>query len=284
MTDIYQDVTNRIVAALEADPGKFQLPWHKGRGFGFPTNAHTKNGYQGVNVITLWCVGHPYSTQTWATYRQWQELGCQVRKGEKGAHIIYYSTFEREDDQGDPKKVPFIKQSAVFNADQVDGYEAPLVPKLPPLERLQAIDAFVTATGANVTERGDRAFYAGNTDTITMPLGELFFDPNRTENYYSTLMHELTHWSGHPRRLARDMGGKFGNPVYAFEELVAELGAAFLCAKLSITPTVRDDHSQYIKNWLTALKGDKKFIFSAASQAQMAVDYLLQLHNDPGPH
>ena len=278
--DIYQDVTNRIIASIEAGAGKFQLPWHRGRGFGFPTNAHTKQSYQGVNVITLWCLGQPYSTQTWATYRQWAEMGCQVRKGEKGAHIIYYSTFQREQDDGTEKAVPFIKQSAVFNADQVDGYEAPVVVKLPPLERLQAVDAFVHGTGAKVVERGDRAFYWAATDIITMPLGELFFDPNRTENYYSTLMHELVHFTGHPRRLAREMGGKFGNPVYAFEELVAELGSAFLCAKLSITPTTRDDHSQYIKNWLTALKGDKKFIFSAASQAQMAVDYLLQLQDE----
>lgn len=276
--DYYQHITNSIIASIEKDPGKVTLPWHRGT-FSLPYNVHTGNHYRGINVLNLWLLGERYPLSVWGTYRQWQEMGCQVRKGEKGTLIIYFSTFEREQDDGTMKDVPYIKPSAVFNCDQVDGYERPERLELPPLKRLEAVDAFVSGTGAIVREAGSQAFYDRLADAITMPKGELFFDTEtstRTESYYSVLCHELTHWTGHPTRLFREKGTRFGDEKYAFEELVAELGAAFLCAKLSITQTVRDDHAHYIANWLDALKGDKKFIFSAASQAQLAVDFLTQ--------
>jgi len=277
--DIYQDVTSRIVAAIEANPGKFQMPWQRGGG-GLPTNAHTHNGYQGVNIITLWVCGMAFGSQTWATYRQWQEMGAQVRKGEKGSPIIYYSTFEREQDDGTQKAVPFIKSSSVFNADQVDGYTTPQKAEMPPLERLEAVDSFAKATGAIIREGGAQACYVPALDIIKMPDGERFIDTatsSRTESFYSTLCHELVHFTGHPSRLSRDMKGRFGDPRYAEEELIAELGAAFLCARLGISAEPREDHAAYINNWLTALKNEKRFIFAAASQAQLAADYLVQL-------
>lgn len=256
------------------------MPWHRGGAFGLPRNAHTGAEYHGQNIVTLWCMGLEYPEPVWASYRQWAELGCQVRKGEKGSPIIYYSTLDREDEDGKEKAVPFIKHSAVFNSAQVDGYEAPERPEMPPLERLEAVDEFVRRTGANVVEGGSQACYIPALDIIKMPEGRRFIDSatsTRTESYYSTLLHELTHASGHRSRLNRDMTGRFGSEAYAAEELVAELGAAFLCAKLSITPEPRADHSQYINSWLKALKNEKKFIFSASTQAQLAADYLLQL-------
>lgn len=276
--DIYEQVTDRIIAAIEQNPGKFTLPWHRS-GAGVPQNANTKALYQGVNIISLWISGMAFSYPVWATYRQWLELGCQVRKGEKGTPIIYYSTYEKEDGD-ETKHVPFIKQSTVFNADQVDGYQAPERPEMPPLERLAAVDAFVSATGANIVSGGQVACYVP--DLIRMPEEERFFDTEtstRTESYYSTLLHELCHWTGAKHRLARDMSGRFGNEAYAIEELIAELGAAFLCARLSISPEVRQDHSQYIANWLQVLKNDKRAIFSASSQAQLASDYLFGLQH-----
>ena len=283
MTDIYQDVTNRIVAAIEENPGEFVLPWHRGGSSGTPQNALTKALYQGVNIITLWIMGLPYPEPVWATYRQWQELGCQVRRGERGSPIIFYSVQEKEDGE-ETNRVPFIRQSTVFNANQVDGYTSPEKPKTAPLERLEAVDGFVAKTGANIVSGGSRACYVPTDDVVRMPDEERFFDTKtqtRTEGYYSTLMHELTHWTGHKNRLARDLAGRFGNEAYAMEELVAELGAAFLCARLTITPEVRADHSQYIANWLQVLKNDKRAIFSASTQAQLAADYLLGLSPDP---
>lgn len=281
--DIYQHVTDTIIKAIEANPGSFQMPWHRGGASGTPENALTRNTYQGVNIVTLWIMGMQYEHPTWATYRQWLELGCQVRKGEKGSTIIYYSTFERE--EGDEtKRVPFIKQSSVFNASQVDGYDAPVRAKLPALERLEAVDRFVGHTGARIVESGSVACYIPTEDVIRMPDGNRFFDTltsTRAESYYSTLCHELTHWTMHPTRLKRDMSGRFGSESYAMEELIAELGSAFLCARLHITPEVRQDHSQYVAHWLRALKNDKRAIFTASAQAQLAADFLLDMSPAP---
>lgn len=282
MRDLYQTVTDTIVRAIESDPGKVILPWHRQGGVGLPRNAHTSNFYNGVNVVSLWCVGmeQGYRQSVWATYRQWQEQGCQVRKGERGCIVIYYNTTQREDDDGNEKTIPFIKQSSVFNCEQVDGFVFEPEPDMPPLARIAAIEAFVVGTGAKVHEGGSRAYYSPTEDVIHLPQAERFFDTKtstRTEAFYSTLFHEMCHWTGAKHRLARDMSGRFGNPEYAAEELVAELGAAFLSAKLNVTPEPRADHAAYINNWLQALKNDKRFIFSAAAQAQLAADYLLQL-------
>jgi antirestriction protein ArdC len=277
--DIYQSVTQSIIDAIESNPGNFTLPWHRGV-VTLPKNAQSKKLYQGVNIVSLWCMGMAkgYSTATWATYKQWQELGCQVRKGERSSTIIYYSTTQKEQDDGTEKTVAFIKASGVFNADQVDGYTPEDIPVFSPIERLEAVETFVKGTGATIHYGGPHACYVQELDLIRMPEDTRFFDTDgKTQNYYSTLMHELVHWTGHPTRKPRDMSGKFGSHQYAIEELVAELGAAFLCARLGISNEPRADHAGYLQSWLGALHNDKRFIFSASAQAQLAVDYLLQL-------
>ncbi|MGE0516974.1 MAG: ArdC family protein [Hyphomicrobiaceae bacterium] len=232
--DIHAEITGKLIAAIEADPGKPTMPWRKNSGPLFmPVNAHTKNAYNGINIISLWvaaeCLG--YTAPIWATYRQWSELGCQVRKGEKSSLVVFYKEYESEPDPertDDDGKRRVARASYVFNAAQVDGYTLPDAPQpLGPIERLDAVDRFITATGASVEHGGDRAFYRPSTDHIQMPDEGLFCGTDtmtRTEGYYATLTHELTHWSGAPTRLGRYMGKRFGDAGYAAEELVALSG------------------------------------------------------------
>ena len=278
--DIYAEVTDRIVAAIEADPGDPILPWQRGGASEVPSNIETGREYRGVNILNLWVTGQlaGYTAGVWGTYRQWREAGAQGRKGEKASQIVFYNAYEREGEDGETEMRRAIRSYAVFNADQVEGYKPPEIRDLPPLERLEEADRAVRKTGAKVIEGGDRAFYRPSTDTIHVPDGARFFDTahgKRTENFYSVLCHELTHWTGHPDRCDRDLRNRFGTEAYAMEELVAELGAAFLCARLRITPAVRKDHAQYLANWLQVLKDDKRAIFAAAAKAQAAVDYIL---------
>ena len=191
--------------------------------------------------------------------------------------VVFYKQVVRETD-GEDETFRVLKWFPVCNAGQVDGWQPPPAPDGPELPRLAAVDAAVLATGAEISEGGDRAFYAPATDSIHMPDGHRFFDTEsgtRTENFYAVLLHELTHWTGHPSRCDRDLGQRFGSEAYAMEELVAEIGAAFLCARLKITPAVREDHAQYLANWLQVLKSDNKAIFTAAAKAQAAVDFIL---------
>jgi len=278
--DIYADITNRIVAAIESSPGDPIMPWHRGGATEVPTNIETGREYQGVNILNLWVIGQltGYTASVWGTYRQWQNAGCQVRKGEKASPIVFYKTYEQEGDDGDIETRRAIRSYSVFNADQVDGYTSPEIEMSAPLDRLEGADRALRATGATIVEAGARAFYQPSTDTIHMPDGARFIDTmhgTRTENFYAILLHELTHWTGHPDRCNRELGSRFGSEAYAMEELVAELGAAFLCARLDITPVVRDDHAQYLANWLEVLKNDKRAIFAAAAKAQVAVDFIL---------
>ena len=278
--DVYADITAKLVTLLESNPGDPIMPWHRGGGGGMPSNIASGREYQGINILNLWVTGQlvGYSSQMWGTYRQWREAGCQVRRGEKSTPIVFYKQYEAEGEDGTPETRRAIRAYAVFNAAQVDGYTEPSIDELPPLERLDAVEHAVRATGARIIEGGTQAFYHGERDEIRMPDGGRFFDTptgTRTENYYAVLMHELTHWTGHPTRCARDLRNRFGSEAYAVEELVAELGAAFLCARLAISPVVREDHARYLANWLQVLKNDKKAIFNAAARAQEAVDYIL---------
>lgn len=209
-----------------------------------PVNALTKNGYNGVNVVSLWVAAEirRYSAPVWATYRQWQELGAQVRKDEKSSLVIFYKEYETEADpqiQDDDGKRRFARASYVFNAAQVDGFELPSAPQpLGPIERIEAADRFVAATNARIEHGGDQAYYVPSSDHIQMPAEGLFCGSDtmsREEGYYATLVHELTHWSGAKHRLDRNLQTRFGEEAYAAEELVAEIGAAFLCAELGIT-------------------------------------------------
>lgn len=285
MTDIYQTITNAIIAAIESGQTaeKLKLPW-----IGFaslPVNASTAKNYRGINIPILWgsqlegkfCSGH------WGTYKQWQERGAQVKKGEKGTRVVFWNTINIDPEGGNEKGETrmFAKWSTVFNADQVEGFEIPILePQSGNAEILEEAENFITATGAKILYGGGRAYYERTNDTIALPDRSLFCDTETstaTQGFYSTAFHELTHWAGAPHRLNREKGKKFADSTYAFEELIAELGAAMLCASLGVATTPRADHAHYIDGWLKALKDDKKFIFTAASQAQKAADYLQSL-------
>jgi antirestriction protein ArdC len=303
--DVHEVITQKIVAAIEAGAGAFEMPWHRpGVTFTIPTNALTEKPYKGSNVLSLWIDADvkKYEHQVWATYKQWEELGAQVRKGEKGSLIVKYGewvpkeqreqagTADASDDEDQGKRL-YAKPAWVFNVGQVDGFTIAAPAPRPDLTvRLAHVDAFIVATGAEFREGGQRAFYRhrdsrGEGDFIQIPERNLFTGTatsTPTEAYESTRLHELAHWSGADHRLARDFG-RFGDHAYAFEELVAELSAAYLCAGLEITNTPRIDHAQYIANWLEVLKGDTKAIFTAASLATKAVDYLYSLQPDDDP-
>ena len=216
-----------------------------------------------------------------ATFRQAVELRAHVRKGEKGSPVVYANSItcnETDTDSGVDvaRDIHFLKGYTVFNVEQIEGlpaqYTAPASPRLDVSARIARAERFFGATGATLAHGGNRAFYRPSTDSIVLPLFETFRD---AESYYATLAHETTHWTAHESRLARDFGTKrFGSEGYAIEELVAELGAAFLCADFDLTLEPREDHAAYIANWLDVLKADNRAIFTAASHAQRAADFI----------
>ncbi len=281
--DVHEEITNRIIAAIEQGTDAFKLPWHRPAGsITRPRNIASGQLYRGINVVTLWVEAQirGFSVPVFGTYKQWQEAGCQVRRGEKASLVVFYKEYDVDPDpesDGDDGKRWVAKGYWVFNAEQVDGYELPETPQVSPVERNARVDAFMTGTGAVVRHGGQSAHYDVKADHIQMPDEGLFTGTdtsNATEAYYSTLLHETVHWTGHKSRLNRDLGMRFGKDAYAAEELVAELGAAFLCADLAVTPMLRDDHAQYIDHWLKIMKGDKKAIFTAAAKANQALEYL----------
>ena len=286
--NLHQEVTDRIVAAIEigmADGNAWKMPWHHVGAIGYPSNAITRRAYRGVNVLTLMftAAAAGYPTHQWATFKQWQERGAMVRKGEKGSQVVYYGTLNVRDadtSEDDGKTVHFLKHSHVFNAAQVEGWEAPpiIMPDL--AERIACAEHLVACSGAEIKYGVGRAYYQPAGDFIGMPAWEAFKDTatsTATEAAYGTLLHELTHWTGAEKRCNRDLKNRFGSEAYAGEELVAELGAAFLCAKLGITAEPRIDHAHYIASWLEALKNDPRAIFTAAARASDAVEYLERL-------
>lgn len=275
MTDIYETVTARIVAAMETAGKDWQRPWLAVSAM--PKNATTGREYNGVNVVNLWLTGS--ASGLWATYKQWASAGAQVRKGERGTMIVYAGTgVSRKDDNEEKENTyRFLRSSFVFSAEQVDGYTIPAVVTLSPVERNDAAERFIAATGAKIQHGKGGAYYAPELDYIGMPARETFTGTTtstREEAYYSTTLHELAHWSGHKTRLARDLNNRFGSQAYAAEELIAEMTAAFLCAELGISPTPRADHAQYLNHWLAVLRQDKRAIFTAASAATKAAEFL----------
>lgn len=311
--DVHEAITQKIVTAIEAGAGTFEMPWHRpGVAFTIPRNAATSKPYRGSNILSLWidADAKKFEHQVFATYKQWQELGAQVRGGEKGSLIVKYGEWvpkngaddikpdHGNDQDGDQAKRLYAKPAFVFNIDQVDApveLRATLVPPEPErkdlTERLDHVDAFIAATRAEFREGGQRAFYRhkdsrGEGDFIQMPPRNLFTGTatsTPTESYESCRLHELGHWSGAEHRLNRKFGERFGDKEYAFEELCGELISAFLCAELEFTNTPRLDHAQYIASWVEVLNGDTKAIFTAASLATKAVDYLIGLQPDVGP-
>jgi antirestriction protein ArdC len=254
--DIHAEITNQLIAAIEADPGQPSMPWRRSSGPLFmPVNALTGNAYNGINIVSLWVSAEvqSYGTPIWATYRQWAELGAQVRKGEKSSLVIFYKEYDADpnpDDADDDGKRRVARASYVFNANQVDGFALPGAPELlGPVERIAAADRFIANTGASIEHGGERAFYRPSTDHVQMPDEALFCGTDtmsRSEGYFATLVHELTHWTSPVHRLARDLGKRFGDSAYAAEELVAEIGSAFLCSELGITQDTSANHAQYL--------------------------------------
>ncbi len=292
--DIFQEVTDKIITLLDkVDLDNYQPPFAELAAQGWPTNPVTDHRYQGVNIPSLWFdqQDKQFSSNHWATYKQWKERGAQVRKGETGSPIIFYKTLVKteENEQGEDEEstIPMARFYTVFNADQVEGYdhhEGPNVNDTDLVQRIEAVDSFCAGTGADIRHGEDRgAYYHRVLDYIHIPATIQFVDTgtaSATENYYATLLHELTHWTGAAHRLNRDKAKTCKDTdKYAFEELIAELGAAFLCSHLGITQTPREDHALYIKGWLEALRDDKKYIFKASAQAAKAVDFLKELQD-----
>ncbi|MBK3404251.1 DUF1738 domain-containing protein [Methylorubrum rhodesianum] len=247
-------------------------PWH--RSGGLPRNALTGKTYRGINTVSLWVGAKAagYADDRWATYKQWAELGAQVRKGERSTLVVFFKELGDEDDE---RRRFVARASYAFNAAQVDG--APILDAEAASTEMMipgSFDRFVAATGARITHGGGAAFYQPSQDRIVMPNQAAF---RTTHGYASTLAHELTHWSGHANRLNRDLSGRFRSQAYAAEELVAELGSAFLMAELGLASEPHPTHASYIASWIQLLRDDSRAIFTAASAASRAAHYLTGL-------
>jgi antirestriction protein ArdC len=266
---LYDEVTARIISELEAGRVPWVQPWGKtGTGPGLPRNAVIEQGWP---------------SQSWLTFRQAVEAGGGVRKGERGTTVVYADRFTPEAEKaraietgGDAKTIPFLKRFTVFNVAQCEGLRPGLAADPAPLPERQIVpvaESVIAASGVDFIVRGDRAFYVPSLDFVQVPPQPAFFDQI---NYYRTCLHELTHATGHVSRLARNLTNSFGGKDYAREELIAEMGSAFLCAALGIEPTVR--HADYLASWLEVLREDNRAIFRAASAASKAADWLLARH------
>lgn len=283
--DVYRTVTDTIVAAIEAGAGEFVMPWHGASArIAKPENAHTRMEYHGINVIALWaeaCLKR-YQSGYWASYRQWQQAGAQVRQGEKGATVVFFKRLNEDSDSAPAdrdaiSRVPLVaRASRVFNADQVTGWEPP-IPRHngDPVKVLESVATFVAGSRAKVVHGAD-ARYDILADVIEMPTPSRFTGSptsSASEAWHATLLHELVHWSGAKHRLDRKIRD-ISRADLAREELIAEIGAAFLCADLGVTNSPRPDHAAYVANWLQLLKNDTRAVFQASSAASKAATYL----------
>jgi antirestriction protein ArdC len=285
--DIYARITTQIVNHLEKGVRPWTRPWNAEHAAGRITRPLRHNGkpYSGINVLSLWAsaIEQNFAAPIWMTFRQASQLDGHIRKGAKGSLVVYADSITRKEtddktgDEGE-RDIPFLKGYTVFNVEQIDGlpevYYARIAPTLDPVARIEHADKFFRALGANIRHGGNRAFYNITHDAIQMPPFESFQDAT---SYYATLAHECTHWTQEKSRLNRDFGGhRFGSEAYAVEELVAELGAAFLCADLELTLEPREDHASYIATWLDVLTHDHRAIFTAAKHAQNAAEFIHQ--------
>jgi antirestriction protein ArdC len=284
--DVYARVTAHILADLERGVRPWVRPWSAEHAGGRIVRPVRANGapYRGVNVLLLWGAAweNGFACPLWMTFKQALDRGARVRRGEKGTPVVYADRITKTETDAKTgeavtRDIPFLKGYTVFNVEQIEGLPAPCYARPEPATEPEAsrdarLERFFRATGARIRHGGDRAFYAPASDHVQMPPFPAFAD---AASYYATLAHEMTHWTRHPSRLNRDFGRRRrGDAGYALEELVAELGAAFLCADLGITPAIRDDHAAYLGAWLEALRGDTRFLFTAAGHAQRAVDCL----------
>ncbi|HDX9007405.1 TPA: DUF1738 domain-containing protein [Aeromonas dhakensis] len=271
MTDLYAVVTDTIIKQMEAGLEESGPLWVN-QCSSMPTNFSTGVPYKGINVLLLWAAAyeHGYTSPYWLTFKQLVALGGNV-KGQKSVTCIRYQIAERKNDQGEIEKYPMVKPFHVFNLDQIEGITAPAVANPGTTGMIEACERIFTLSGAVIHEEGDKACYMPHRDEIYLPTRQQFFE---LERFYSVGFHELTHWTAHKSRLDRDLSGRFGDEAYAFEELVAELGACFLSSDAGFFYRGVPHHASYIQSWLRVLKSDKKAIFSAASQAQKAYDYI----------
>jgi antirestriction protein ArdC len=277
MKDIYTEVTNCIITALESGTPPWICPWRDGSSL--PSNLATGKPYRGINVLMLSIEEQlrGYSDSRWVTLRQANELGAKVRKGEHGAPVIFFKMKEIADqvetDDEQKRVVPMLRSYTVFNTAQLEFLpeKFELRPSPTVWQPLGEAEQLLLETGAVIRHGGNRAFYSPSEDLIQLPPEAWFDEP---DSYYAVALHELIHWTGHPRRLCRVLGRRHGIEAYAYEELVAEMGAAFLCAHVGIP--ARLEHASYIDSWLDALKRDKRLIFTAAAAAQKAADYVLR--------
>lgn len=272
-SQIYEIITDRICAMLEAGT----IPWRKGwaGGDATPVSAVSKKEYRGVNHFLLRCAG--FASPYWLSFKQAQERGGHVRKGEKGMPVVFWKQYEREGENGEKRRVPVLRYYTVFNVAQIDGlrmeFPEPEIKAHRPIEEAEAIVAHMP-NRPTIIHGEARAYFRPALDVVNMPAPGLFDMP---EEYYGTLFHELTHSTGHESRLNRRPSTEprsFGDPAYAREELVAEMGAAFLCAACGIERATLENSAAYIASWLKALRNDPKAVVIAAAQAQRAADYI----------
>lgn len=284
-TNLYSEITDKIITELEAGRVPWVQPWGTAAAkapLGLPKNASTDRQYSGINVLLLWgaVIERGFSGQSWLTFRQALSLGGNVRKGERGTTVVYADRFVPEDEKRraretgeDAQAIPFLKRFTVFNTDQCENLPEDVATAAPPVPTgliEPRVEALIEATGIDFRIGGSRAFYVPAHDYVQVPPPQAYFEPI---NWHRTALHELGHATGHASRLGRDFSGSFGTKKYAFEELIAEINAAFCCASLGITPTVR--HADYIASWLEVLREDDRAIVRAASQAGKAADWLL---------
>jgi antirestriction protein ArdC len=286
--DIYTRITAEIATAIENGAGEWRMPWnHDGRSIARPRNVVSEKGYRGINVLALWVAARHsgYADGTWGTYQQWSQLGCQVRKGEKATTVVFWKQMHRHQHSGaDPSDTDdangdeledrprfFARGYYVFNAMQVDGYVPPDLPSLSDSERIARADAFFAALNIPVIIGGNEACYRPSSDRIFMPPFERFID---SASYYSCLGHEAGHATGAKHRLDRDLTGRFGSAKYAMDEVIAELTSSFIMADLGIAHRLRAEHAAYVASWIKTLKEDPRAIFTAASKAQAAADWM----------
>jgi len=271
--DLYEEVTQSIIALLESGLKPWQRSWTSSSTIaGVPTNLSTHASYKGINTLILWAqqAHMSYSTDYWLTYKQAQALGGQVRKGEKSTTCVFFKPVAKEDKKtGEKSSYAMIKPFNVFNLDQIDGIEAP-APFYGPLYKTPLLQ-HVEQLGAQVDHGGDQACFIPSVDRIKMPQNSDF---SSITHYDSILAHEVTHWTGHKSRLDRDLNNRFGSSAYAVEELIAEMGSAFISAHFGIE-ALHEHNATYLQSWLNVLKDDKRAIFAITSQARQACEFVI---------
>lgn len=280
--DLRAEITNAIIRMIEQGTAEGEKTlWDKAIRFGMPVNYKTKRAYSGVNVPLLWCAAADRGLERneWLTFKQAQELGANVKKGAKGVMGVFFKMLPKKGaaadieagDEGEGGFIPMMKPFWLFNVADIEGLPE-VDDERAAFEPIAEAERFLEASGARITWEGARAFYRPSTDDIHMPTRDRFAKP---VNAYAVALHELTHWTGHESRLARDFSGRFGDEAYAFEELVAELGSAFLVAHLGLEGARIENHANYVQSWLKVLRNDKNAVFTASRHATAAYQFIL---------